>query len=949
MLKILNFALCISSFTLPLKATCPDPEFTTGYLGNSGTESGNCHTFPLPPLCAFGSLSVNQNAPLASVNRLNPHQKPITNNFQLFQNPCSIDQNVWTNIGVAAGAGVYRMRSGPYLVGMARTGPVVTVSQFNFNQNVALPNITADNRMTFFFSATETNGTGDDYFSVSTDVVNSETCVITYTPNNGSPGSITDYTITGNAFHDAYYDNLHPALAISNPPLSDGTGIFLKVDDNDVAVYPFGAFVEGNRFQFFPVRYNPLGPASFVLYAVNKNSSKIKMKISADAADHFIFTADSAYTGFLRLAALSTNDDNPTAGTDWTQTSFFMPEDVGNGSDTSNPPSSCAIEAPLCSLSPTSESWWKTAQVDAIAPTGMSFYMRIPKSWADLFAPLAVKMIGPNWVNTPGTINQPSSQGFSDILPAIALGDATVANGYFSDFLTTFPGPPFSGDACDFATNDFLLQFDILMAENLTADIQTFQTTNRSLPAYTLSTPGIDNVAIYTAHQNYIPIRAEINTTATSTTWTYTLSSEVPPEDGQNKTLVCFPFWKYLQGTTPNVVNTAPAPGEPFQNFLFNDTIKGTLYTAECLSGAVTFIEGELPSWYGYPNLFIPPNSILSSQYGLLDTALNRILNQTISLPYFPEARLDSAYNAAKTCFMLAKSAFYIAYFMQQKGDAPAAIIAQTQPFLDNAKSILTAYLIGRTPGSSFFVADRTSGGICVNGGGGDGSWANGPNLQQSVDSGEDFGNYVYNDHHFFAGYFLLATALVTNWELIYTPGQYWVELPVMGGDNQQYKIKDMVDFLWRDVHNPFKNDSSQPVYDLDLPYDRYGLPWEGHSVANGLQYQPNSLGRNQESISEDFNCWLGMNTYAALMLQIAPSSKYQTLYDFSLMNLKLNSSAGVLWYKNYNYWKGINMYAVPPATPGYFDPAIYIGQFTQATVTNGQVNDSSAQNQTFF
>jgi hypothetical protein len=42
-------------------------------------------------------------------------------------------------------------------------------------------------------------------------------------------------------------------------------------------------------------------------------------------------------------------------------------------------------------------------------------------------------------------------------------------------------------------------------------------------------------------------------------------------------------------------------------------------------------------------------------------------------------------------------------------------------------------------------------------------------------------------------------------------------------------------------------------------------------------------------------------------------------------------------------------MYAVPPATPGYFDPAIYIGQFTQATVTNGQVNDSSAQNQTFF
>jgi hypothetical protein len=299
---------------------------------------------------------------------------------------------------------------------------------------------------------------------------------------------------------------------------------------------------------------------------------------------------------------------------------------------------------------------------------------------------------------------------------------------------------------------------------------------------------------------------------------------------------------------------------------------------------------------------------------------------------------------------MLAKTALYIAYYLQQTGAGAPAIIAQTKPFIDNAKSCLTAYLVGRTPGSSYFVADRSTGGIPVNGAGGDGTWAKGPNLQQFIDSGEDFGNYVYNDHHFFAGYFLVAAAMVTNWEMTYAPGSLWINLAVTGAENRIYKIRDMIDFLWRDTHNPFTSDITQPIYDPDLPYDRYGFPWEGHGIANGLQYTPNPLGRNQESIAEDFNCWVGMNTYANLVLLTAltpaETARYQTLRDFSLMNLKLNASAGIQWYKNYTYWKGVNMYSVAPTS---LLPAIYIGQFTQATVTNGQVNDNSAQNQTFF
>jgi len=536
----------------------------------------------------------------------------------------------------------------------------------------------------------------------------------------------------------------------------------------------------------------------------------------------------------------------------------------------------------------------------------------------------------------------------------IAMQSYTTANGYYNDFfnaLNPTAMAPFT-DNSDFATNFFLVQFDMIMASNLvtSGDIPTFQSTSRTFPSYVISAP-VNNVAVYTAHRRYIPVQADVATTATSISWTYTLSSQVPPGDGMNKALICFPFWKYLQGTIPGMVNTIPGGGEPLQNYIFNDTIKGTLYTAEAINGVVTFLEGGIPSWYTPTDLFIPSTlTFTPTQITTLQTAFNQIRQEIIPLPFFPENRLDPAYNAGKTCYMLAKTGLYAAFFLQKIGTPAPSIIAQTQPFIDNAKSCLTAYLLGRTPGSSYFVADRTSGGICVNGAGGDGTYALGPNLQQDVDSGVDFGNYVYNDHHFFAGYFLVASAMVTNWEMLYAPSQLWIDLPVMGADNQTYKVRDMIDFLWRDVHNPFTNDPTQQIFDPDLPYNRYGFPWEGHSIANGLQYQPNSLGRNQESLSEDFNCWLGMNAYANLVLQTSLTAletvKYQTLRDFSLMNLKMTASAGIQWYKIYPFWKGVNMFQTNPT---FLGPSIYIGQFTQATVTNGQVNDNSAQNQTFF
>jgi hypothetical protein len=1015
-------ALCLLPFIAPIQATppppppapcapnvdtitnCPNPEAVSGYLGNLGTLAGNCPTVPpltLPPLCAFGSLSINQNSPLQSVNRLNCNQLPTTNNFQLFQNPCGIFQGTWTTdamTGIGVGGGS-KMRHGPFLVGMSQTGPVAEVVQYNINMDPAFPNISVDARTTFFFSALETNVGAELYFNITTNVVNSETCIVTYTPNNhDNSGFIEDYNLIGNVFHDVYYQDLTPELAVSNAPLVNGNHLLLSIDGGVVKEYAFGSTVTGHCFQFFVNRYTPLGPSSFLLYAVAGNpagSEEITFTVvpNPGVSQQFIFTATAPYTGFLRLASLSMNGPAPVIGDTWTQTNFFMPEDVCDKSDTSvypgfTPPGGCVRGSTIspcpiecvgppcspCSLMVTQENWWKTAQVHALSTTGMSFYMLLPTIWADLFSQLASNVIGPTWKNDVigGNVQYPVAQALTDILPAIAMANYPLATTWYNNFINATYLTNGS-DQCDFNTNFFLVLFDMIMAGNLAADISDFQTLDRPFPNYMLDPVGLSNVGVYTAHSLFVPVQANISTTSTSVTWTYLPSPTVPPPTG-TKPLMCFPFWKSLQGLTSGVVETTPhAPDTgPLQNFIFNDTIKGTLYGAEGTlniidgSGSFTFLEPAkgIPTWYDpfSSNLFIPGTlaaTLTPDQLSMLATALGYIQHTIIPLPYFPENFLDPAYNAGKTCFMLAKSALYIAYYMQLTGSTTAQIIAKTQPFADNAKSCLTAYLLGRTPGSSFFVADRTSGGICVNGAGGNGAWANGPNLQQlipsasttaNLDTGLDFGNYIYNDHHFFAGYFLLASAMVTNWDMLYNPGNLWIEIPVMGADNQPYIIRDMIDFLWRDTHNPFTNDPTQPIYDPDIPYNRYGLTWEGHGVANGLQYNVNVLGRNQESIGEDFNCWLGMNTFAALVLQttLTPgeTARYQAVYDFSLMNLKLNASSGILWFKNPTYWIGEDLFESNPTS---LSPAIYIGQFSQATVTNGEVNDQSAQNQTFF
>jgi endo-1,3(4)-beta-glucanase len=92
--------------------------------------------------------------------------------------------------------------------------------------------------------------------------------------------------------------------------------------------------------------------------------------------------------------------------------------------------------------------------------------------------------------------------------------------------------------------------------------------------------------------------------------------------------------------------------------------------------------------------------------------------------------------------------------------------------------------------------------------------------------SGEDFGNSYYNDHHFHYGYFISAAAVIGYLDPTWIPAN-----------------RDWVNALVRDVSNPSSQDQYFPVF---RSFDWYN----GHSWAKGLFESGD--GKDEESSSED-------------------------------------------------------------------------------------------------
>ena len=126
-------------------------------------------------------------------------------------------------------------------------------------------------------------------------------------------------------------------------------------------------------------------------------------------------------------------------------------------------------------------------------------------------------------------------------------------------------------------------------------------------------------------------------------------------------------------------------------------------------------------------------------------------------------------------------------------------------------------------------------------------------------DMNADFGNGLYNDHHFHYGYFVTAFSIMAQLD----PG--WAR--------STPALQDFVDTLIRDAAS---SDPSDPLF----PYFRHFNWFHGHSYAHGITSMAD--GKDQESVSEEMNFHYGMLLWAEV-------TENRRLADIAQLMLKVN------------------------------------------------------------
>jgi endo-1,3(4)-beta-glucanase len=204
----------------------------------------------------------------------------------------------------------------------------------------------------------------------------------------------------------------------------------------------------------------------------------------------------------------------------------------------------------------------------------------------------------------------------------------------------------------------------------------------------------------------------------------------------------------------------------------------------------------------------------------------------------------------------------------------------------DSMKKFLTPRLEGQC--NDTLIYDSTWGGIISSEG--------------IKNSGNEFGQGWYNDHHFHYGYWIYAAAVIAKED------KEWGS-----------KYSDFILDLIRDIANP-SND------DIYFPVTRNKDWYLGHSWASGLFEFGDD--KNQESTSEAVNAYYAVHLWGAavgdeftsnlgrvlLATEIRSSQKYWHMYpeNFDVYDpvFAKNSVVGVLWSSKVDYstWFGANV-----------------------------------------
>jgi len=128
-------------------------------------------------------------------------------------------------------------------------------------------------------------------------------------------------------------------------------------------------------------------------------------------------------------------------------------------------------------------------------------------------------------------------------------------------------------------------------------------------------------------------------------------------------------------------------------------------------------------------------------------------------------------------------------------------------------------------------------------------------------DINADFGNSVYNDHHYHYGYWITASAILKKLD------PSWLGMA---------QLETMVWTLLRDVANPSSDDTHFPKF-------RHFSWFLGHSYSHGVT--PMADGKDEESTSEDVNFFYGMMLWGKV-------TENSAVEDLGSLMLRLNARA---------------------------------------------------------
>ena len=215
---------------------------------------------------------------------------------------------------------------------------------------------------------------------------------------------------------------------------------------------------------------------------------------------------------------------------------------------------------------------------------------------------------------------------------------------------------------------------------------------------------------------------------------------------------------------------------------------------------------------------FSKPSYSSDELNAIRNAAMKDITNDVSNL-----TNINSMYFSGKLLDKFAYVLYVLHYILKDR--------ATTQQFLGKLKDAQNRFTANR---QIFPLCYETNwGGLCSVGG-----MANG-------DTGVDFGNSMYNDHHFHYGYHIHAAALIAKIDQEVGDGS-WI--------NQN---KTWVNTLVRDVVNPSGSDPYFPVF---RSFDFF----VGHSFAHGITVYAD--GKDEESSSEDYNFAYGMKIWAQVI-----------------------------------------------------------------------------------